>query len=153
MVALSSYQTTNPKGFGLLQRGHEFSRFEDLKDRYDLRPSAWIEPQNDWGSGRVELVEIPTADETNDNIVAYWVPDQLPAPGQAMPFDYRMHWTMAEPDLLDGQTAWVRQTFRTLGERYQANLIRQNDGSLAMLVDFEGPGPVSYTHLTLPTKA
>jgi len=140
MVALSSYQTTNPKGFGLLQRGHEFSRFEDLKDRYDLRPSAWIEPQNDWGSGRVELVEIPTADETNDNIVAYWVPDQLPAPGQAMPFDYRMHWTMAEPDLLDGQTAWVRQTFRTLGERYQANLIRQNDGSLAMLVDFEGPG-------------
>ncbi len=62
----------NPQGFGLLQRGREFSRFEDLDDRYDLRPSARITPKGDWGKGKVELVEIPTNDETNDNIVAYW---------------------------------------------------------------------------------
>lgn len=30
------------------------------------------------GKGKVELVEIPTADETNDNIVAFWTPDVLP---------------------------------------------------------------------------
>ena len=30
----------NPQGFGLLQRGRQFSRFEDIDDRYDLRPSA-----------------------------------------------------------------------------------------------------------------
>lgn len=32
----------NPQGFGLLQRGRDFSCFEDLDDRYDLRPSAWV---------------------------------------------------------------------------------------------------------------
>src|SRR5690606_5424091 len=74
-VAVSSFQVDRPRGFGLLQRGHAFQRFEDLKDRYDLRPSAWIEPQNDWGKGKVTLMEIPTADETNDNIVAFWTPD------------------------------------------------------------------------------
>ena len=38
----------------------------------------WIEPTGAWGPGRVELVQIPTPDETNDNIVAYWVPERLP---------------------------------------------------------------------------
>jgi len=71
-LAISSFEVENPKGFGLLQRGREFSRYEDLKDRYDLRPSAWIEPQGQWGKGRVTLMEIPTPDETNDNIVAFW---------------------------------------------------------------------------------
>ncbi|MFX5656648.1 glucan biosynthesis protein, partial [Acinetobacter baumannii] len=80
-VEVSSFEVTNPRGFGLLQRGREFSSYEDLKDRYDLRPSAWIEPKGDWGKGAVQLVEIPTADETNDNIVAYWVPAQQPARG------------------------------------------------------------------------
>ncbi len=42
----------NPQGFGLLQRGRQFSRFEDLDDRYDLRPSAWITPKGDWGKGK-----------------------------------------------------------------------------------------------------
>ncbi len=141
-VTLSSYQMENPRGFGLLQRGREFSRYEDLKDRYDLRPSAWIEPQGDWGRGRVQLVELPTPDETNDNIVAFWVPEQRPAAGQPLRFDYRMHWTMDEPALFAadaGRIGWVRQTLRTYGERYQPNLIRQQDGSIALLVDFEGP--------------
>ena len=39
----------NPQGFGLLQRGRDFSRFEDLDDRYDLRPSAWVTPKGEWG--------------------------------------------------------------------------------------------------------
>ncbi|MCZ5911237.1 glucan biosynthesis protein, partial [Escherichia coli] len=72
-------------GFGLLQRGRNFKEYEDLDDRYDLRPSAWIEPKGDWGKGKVELVEIPTADETNDNIVAFWTPDTLPDTGPSRP--------------------------------------------------------------------
>ena len=36
------------------------------------------------GPGRVELVQIPVPDETNDNIVAYWVPDGQPKPGGAL---------------------------------------------------------------------
>lgn len=138
MVALSSFAAENPKGFGLLQRGRSFSRYEDLKDRYDLRPSAWIEPMNDWGKGSVRLVEIPTADETNDNIVAFWAPDTLPPPGQPMQFDYRMHWTMDEPAIMKDGPAHVLQTLRATGEIYQSNLIRAGDGTLAFLVDFKG---------------
>ena len=139
MVTVSSFATKNPKGFGLLQRGRDFSRYEDLKDRYDLRPSAWIEPTNDWGAGQVRLVEIPTADETNDNIVSYWAPDVLPTPGQPMPFDYRIRWTMDEPSILGDGLSQVWQTMRTKGEVYQSNLIRADDGTLAYLVDFRGP--------------
>ena len=32
-------------------------------------PSVWVEPKGDWGPGRVELVEIPTEGDINDNIV------------------------------------------------------------------------------------
>lgn len=138
-LAVSTFQVENPLGFGLLQRGREFSRFEDLKDRYDLRPSAWIEPQGKWGKGKVELVEIPTADETNDNIVAFWTPDVQPVKGEARQFAYRMHWTTDEAALHGPDNAWVRQTFNAAGELMQPNLIRKLDGSTALLVDFEGP--------------
>lgn len=138
-LAVSTFRAENPKGFGLLQRGREFSRFEDFKDRYDIRPSAWIEPQGNWGKGQVELVEIPTADETNDNIVAFWTPDEKPRKGVPMQFDYRMHWTLDEPALLKNEVAWVDQTFHTDGELTQANLIRHFDGTTALLVDFTGP--------------
>ena len=47
-----------------------------------MRPSYWVEPHEDWGEGRVELVELPTPDETNDNIVAYWVPKDPLEPGK-----------------------------------------------------------------------
>ncbi|WP_281279058.1 glucan biosynthesis protein G [Pigmentiphaga humi] len=138
-LSVSAFQVTNPKGFGLLQRGHEFHRYEDLADRYDLRPSAWIEPQGDWGPGQVQLVEIPTADETNDNIGAFWTPEKLPPKGQPMRHDYRIHWTLNEPALLEKEVGWVKQTLRTDGEVRQANLIRQLDGSTAFMIDFEGP--------------
>ncbi|MDB5877460.1 MAG: mdoG [Variovorax sp.] len=138
-LAISTFEVDNLKGFGLLQRGREFSRFEDLKDRYDLRPSAWIEPQSNWGKGKVTLMEIPTPDETNDNIVAYWTPDAPIVKGQLMQFAYRMHWTSDEAALHGSDNAWVRQTFHTDGEQLQANLIRKLDGTTAFLIDFEGP--------------
>ncbi|KAF1048574.1 MAG: Glucans biosynthesis protein G [Xylophilus sp.] len=139
-VVTSHFRADSLQGFGLLQRGREFSRFEDLKDRYDLRPSAWIEPRGDWGPGSVTLLELPTPDETNDNIAAFWQPDVLPAPGTPLALDYRIHWTRDEAALFGGgDIAWVRQTLRAAGERYQPNLVRQTDGSLALIVDFEGP--------------
>jgi glucans biosynthesis protein len=138
-LAVSSFTVENPKGFGLLQRGRAFAQYEDLDDRYDQRPSAWIEPKGHWGKGTVKLVEIPTPDETNDNIVAFWSPQQQPAPGQAMAFDYRIHWSKDEPALLGTDIAWVKQTLRSAGEVKQSNLIRKLDGSIALLVDFQGP--------------
>ncbi len=138
-LSVSAFSVENPKGFGLLQRAHEFSRYEDLDDRYDLRPSAWIEPKGEWGKGQVQLVEIPTRDETNDNIVAFWTPEKLPAPGEPLKLAYRQHWTINEPALHSNDNAWVMQTRRFPGEVRQSNLIRETDGSIGLLVDFVGP--------------
>jgi glucans biosynthesis protein len=116
-------------GFGLMQRDRAFVHYEDLDARFDQRPSAWIEPQGDWGRGRVELVAIPTPDETNDNIVAFWVPEQLPRAGDALSFDYRLKWQMlaeTRPTL-----ARVVQTRRGYG-------VDADDPSLQFHIDFEG---------------
>ncbi len=138
-LAVSTFTVENPKGFGLLQRGRDFSQFQDLDDRYDKRPSGWVETQGDWGKGRVELVEIPTADETNDNIVAFWSPESLPEPGKEMKFNYRLHFTRDEGQLHSPETAYVKSTLRSTGDVKQSNLVRQPDGTIAFLVDFVGP--------------
>ena len=138
-LSVSSFTVENPRGFGLLQRGREFGRYEDLDDRYDKRPSAWIEPKGDWGKGTVDLVEIPTADETNDNIVAFWNPEKIPEPGQPLEHNYRLHWTLDEDEFHSPDIGWVKQTLRSTGDVKQSNLIRQPDGSVAFLLDYEGP--------------
>lgn len=129
-LLITSFSTINPLGFGLMQRDRNFDHYEDLEARYDLRPSAWVQPKGHWGAGRVELVQIPSPDETNDNIVAYWVPDNMPQPGQPLDFSYTLSWQMhneTRPPL-----AYVVQTRR--GQGYQ----RDPDGSLRFTVDFEG---------------
>ncbi|SDV06994.1 glucan biosynthesis protein G [Pseudomonas mucidolens] len=138
-LSVSNFSVENPRGFGLLQRGRNFSQYEDLDDNYDKRPSAWIEPQGDWGKGSVDLVEIPTADETNDNIVAFWSPAELLKPGEPLDISYRLHWTLNDAPFHSPDSAWVKQTLRSTGDVKQSNLIRQPDGSVAYLVDFEGP--------------
>jgi glucans biosynthesis protein len=73
-LRISDFVDGNIKGFGLLQRDLDFASYEDPESRYDTRPSIWVVPEGEWGAGMVELVEIPTDEEINDNIVAYWVP-------------------------------------------------------------------------------
>ncbi|WDY58435.1 glucan biosynthesis protein G [Pseudomonas sp. PSKL.D1] len=138
-LAVSNFSVENPRGFGLMQRQRAFSDYEDLDDNYQKRPSTWIEPKGDWGKGTVDLVEIPTADETNDNIVAFWSPEKLPEPGKPFEYDYRLHWTINEPKFQAPDLGWVKQTLRSTGDVKQSNLIRQPDGSVAFLVDFDGP--------------
>jgi len=100
-LQVSSFTSEAPKGFGLVQRSRQQSDFEDFEDQYERRPSAWVEPKGDWGAGGVELVEIPSGRETNDNIVAFWRPARgLPA-GQPAHFEYRTTW-LAEPGLPKG---------------------------------------------------
>jgi periplasmic glucans biosynthesis protein len=95
---ISRFPADDPPGFGLLQRDRDFHNYEDLGARYDLRPSLWVKPLNQWGSGAVELVEIPSPAEWNDNIVAYWVPRQAPSPGQEFHLSYSLTATLAEPE-------------------------------------------------------
>jgi glucans biosynthesis protein len=92
LVSVAQFSDERPRGFGLLQRERRFESYEDLESAYQLRPSAWIEPVGDWGRGSVRLVELPTPDETSDNVVAFWAPNKLPEPGTPIPFEYNLHW-------------------------------------------------------------
>ncbi|HEY6772506.1 MAG TPA: glucan biosynthesis protein G [Oxalicibacterium sp.] len=130
-LLVTSYSLSNPSGFGLVQRDDRQSSYEDLRTRYETHPSAWIEPIGKWGSGRVELIQIPTPDEMNDNIVAFWVPDRLPKPGQPIDFEYRASWGKQSQQL--PPLSWVTQTRRGQGAP------RKPDGSVALYVDFDGP--------------
>jgi glucans biosynthesis protein len=130
-LLITSFGANNPRGFGLMQRDRDFHSYEDLDARYDRRPSVWVEPRGDWGRGRVELVQIPSPDETNDNIVAYWVPETPAQAGKQMDVEYSLRWQMkfsTQPPL-----ARVAQTRRGRG------WTRESDGSLRFLIDFEGP--------------
>ena len=114
-----------------MQRDRSPASYEDPEALYERRPSAWIEPVGNWGQGRVELVQIPTPDETNDNIVAYWVPQAMPAPGKPVDFAYRIRWQSAAT--LPTDKAWVVQTRRGRG------FARRPDGDINFVVDFDGP--------------
>jgi glucans biosynthesis protein len=131
LLVTSFAMDAGPRGFGLMQRERRFERYEDLEARYDLRPSAWIEPVGAWGPGRVELVQLPLPDETNDNIVAYWVPATTPGPGERAELRYRVLWqgdAAARAPL-----AWVAQTRRGTG------FTHARDGTVELHVDFVGP--------------
>jgi len=100
-LQVSTFTTRPPEGFGLVQRSRDQSDFQDFDDQYERRPSAWVEPKGDWGPGAVELVEIPSGRESNDNIVAFWRPSQGLAAGHPAEYAYRLSW-LAEPALPKG---------------------------------------------------
>lgn len=92
VIQESGFEDVNPRGFGLMQRKRAFADYGDTEAHYERRPSLWIEPKGEWGGGAVHLLELPTADEFHDNIVAFWRPKQPLAAGAEHRFDYRMHW-------------------------------------------------------------
>ena len=91
-LQVSAFMDAHTEGFGLIQRHRRFGYYQDLEAKYHRRPSAWVAPQGDWGKGRVELVEIPSDSEANDNIVAYWRPDGGLKKGQPFSYSYRLTW-------------------------------------------------------------
>jgi glucans biosynthesis protein len=137
-VLTTSFSMKALRGFGLMQRDRDFRSYEDSEARYELRPSAWVEPLGAWGPGRVELVQLSTPDETNDNIVAYWVPDPIPGKGQMLDLSYRLHWqgtsTMQHPP-----GAWVLQT------RVGRGFAELAENEQQFVVDFTGPALAGLT--------
>jgi glucans biosynthesis protein len=53
----------------------------------------------------VTLIEIPTNDETFDNIVAFWQPKGPALAGSSLHFKYRLYWTEHEPFFPHGHLA------------------------------------------------
>ncbi len=95
---LSQFPVAELKGFGLTQRDREFRDYDDLGSRFEARPTYWIEPIGNWGPGTVELLEIPTQNDWNDNIVAYWIPRDMPSPGQELHLAYHLSAMLNGPD-------------------------------------------------------
>lgn len=134
-ISINSFSMQQPRGFGLMQRDRRFASYEDIEARYERRPSAWVRPLGDWGAGRVELVQLSTPDETHDNIVAYWVPATLPAPGQPLDFAYELSWqgeTQQTPP-----AGWVTQS--RLGYGYTKLTVDEQRQQPQFVLDFVGP--------------
>lgn len=132
-TTVSSFLDASPRGFGLAQRDRNPENYLDGV-RYELRPTLWVEPVGDWGRGAVQLLEIPTDDEIHDNIGAFWVPDGPTLPGQALVFDYRLHWVAEEPFFPAGLARSVAIRIGRGGEPGKP----RPAGVTKMIVEFEG---------------
>lgn len=147
-LQVSALTDTNPRGFGLLQRDRDFANYLDLEAGYHRRPTLWIEPHGDWGPGAVELVEIPLADETNDNIVAYWIPQKQLRAGETLAFSYRIQ-AMSEMRLHPA-LAHVERTLTGAPAAWQPDPFPA--GSRLFVIDYKG-GDMPHLDADQPVKA
>ncbi|EEB85747.1 glucan biosynthesis protein [Roseobacter sp. GAI101] len=125
----------NPASFGLIQRMRDFDGYLDAQAHYELRPSLMVEPVGDWGQGTVRLMEIPSDLESNDNIVAYWVPDVAPAKGESLEVSYRLHWGLSPRGDRSVDRARIVRT--RIGKGGFAGVDEKTD-RIKFVVDFEG---------------
>jgi glucans biosynthesis protein len=135
-IAASAFVDTDPRGFGLLQRDRNFDHYLDGV-YYDRRPSLWVEPLEGWGAGAVQLVEIPTNDEINDNVVAMWVAREPARAGTQRRLRYRLYWGADEPF----PTALARCVATRMGRGGHAGQPRPA-GVVKFVVEFLG-GPLA----------
>ncbi len=133
-VMTSAFVDRDPKAFGLFQRDRDFIHYLDDGVFYERRPSTWVEPLSAWGEGAVHLVEIPTDDETADNIVAYWAPTGTFKAGSDRRYSYRLSWVDDIP--YPEAVARVTGTWSGLGGRPG---YKRPDGVQKFVVDFQGP--------------
>ena len=127
-LEISAFGDKNPRGFGLLQRQRGFLPYNDLGRRYDRMPSVWIQPIGEWGEGQIQLLEIPTDTDINENVVAYWRPKAPIQPGAPYSVAYRMHWCWSPPDRAPGAIVSSTVTGSAPGRRRR------------FVVDFVGDG-------------
>lgn len=125
---LQSTPVTQLSGFGLMQRDREFEHYQDLEAHYHQRPSLWVEPLNDWGSGVIRLLRLPTHADTVDNVVAYWT-----VPNGSVPHDlkYRLSWRSDNPTQHKlGKVVATRATNRAVDS------LPGQQGRIRFIVDF-----------------
>lgn len=137
-LRISSFGDKNPRGFGLMQRDREFGSYQDLEARYDARPSYWVQPQGDWGDGRIDLIEIPTVNEAFDNVVACWTPNTPLPIGRPAEFRYRISAISATWHL--HPYAQAQQSFN--GSDVEDGVVDGN-GTKRFIIDFAG-GDLAY---------
>ncbi|BAZ92528.1 glucan biosynthesis protein G [Thiohalobacter thiocyanaticus] len=142
-----SFSTRNVRGFGLFQRDGSFASYQDPEADYERRPDAWVRTREDWGDGRIVLVQIPTSDETNDNIVAFWSPPNTVAGGKR--FDFRYEIDLGRLVSLDHPLARVQHTFVGLGDILGGGDV---ENAYRLIADFQG-GPLEGLAADAPVTA
>ncbi len=125
------------RGFGLMQRDRNFDHYLDLEASYHKRPSVWIEPLGQWGAGSVELFELATELEYNDNSNAYWVPKQPLHAGQSLELHYIVHWLSTEP--ADNAVGKVISTHRLTLKESKDGREGKETGRMRYIIEFQGP--------------
>ncbi len=133
-VVTSSFVDRDPKGFGLMQRDRDFAHYLDDGVFYERRSSVWVEPLGTWGEGAVQLVEIPTDRETDDNVVAYWTPKETMKADESRTWRYRLTWLDDVPDP-DGAARTVG-TWSGIGGR--PGFRPAPEGVRKFAIDFQG---------------
>ena len=91
-VTTQLFPEENPQSLALLQRDREAAHYRDPEAKYERRPSVRVEALGDWGAGTVRLMQLPSSNEYNDNVVAFWQPKKNPQPGEELVFRYRLRW-------------------------------------------------------------
>lgn len=132
-LANSIFSAEGMTSFALLQRHRDYSDYEDAEAHYERRPSLLVQPLRDWGKGTVQLVEIPSDLEQNDNVVAFWTPDAAVTAGSSLEVGYRLKWgdLAAEPALLARAVATRTGVGGPSGVKNEAGLRK-------FIVDFAG---------------
>lgn len=141
-LGTSYFWENNPRAFGLYQRGRDFEAYQDAGAHYERRPSLRIEPIGNWGQGHVRLVEIPSRLEGDDNIAAFWIPEEKATAGSSRELSYRMVWGDLNPDSAS-PIAHVAETRSGVGgvsgveavENFKKFVIDFAGGELASMTD------------------
>lgn len=81
-----------PRSWALVQRDRSFSSYQDPEALYHNRPSVKVEPVEGFDQGTLHLIEMPTKDETDDNVILLWEPMPTLEVGKAHRFHYRLRW-------------------------------------------------------------
>jgi glucans biosynthesis protein len=134
-VRLENYPERSVRAFGLLQRDTQFASYQDQGARYDLRPSALVQTLSGFDDGRVVLVLLPTINEYNDNVVAFWAPSKPVEAHERLETRYRMRFS--DPSVARGELGEVRHTF--VGRDF-VGADKKGD-SRRFVIDFRG-GPL-----------
>src|SRR4051794_256144 len=128
-LRITSLPLMNPHGYGLLQRDRVFADYQDLESRFELRPRLWVDPKGDWGEGAIELIEIPSNAEANDNIVVSFTPAKPVEAGQEVARSYTLRAFLDDDQLPPlARAVATRLSLRNPG----------HEKAVRMVVDFNG---------------